>query len=53
MGTDLVVYKSSKQLLTEGLYFQLWMRLAAQAKRAMRRRKHYLVKEGRVITKSG
>lgn len=53
MSTALVLYKTTKQLLAEGLYFQAWMRLAAQAKRAMRRRKHYLVKDNRVITKSG
>lgn len=49
MSTALVLYKTTKQLLAEGLYFQAWMRLAAQAKRAMRRRNHHIVRNGVVM----
>lgn len=45
---DLVVYKSTRELITQGLYFQLWLRLAARAKRYMHRRKQYLVENGKV-----
>lgn len=49
MSTALVPYKSTKDLLAQGLYFQAWLRLACQAKRAMRRRNHFLVKNGVVM----
>lgn len=43
MCTQLIIYRSAWYYLKEGLYFQAWIMLAAQAKRAMCRRKHYLV----------
>lgn len=48
-GTALVLYVSDADLITRGLFFQLWLRMLTRAKRAMRRRRHYLIKNGRVL----
>lgn len=36
-------------LLAKGLYFQAYMSMAVTSKRHMRRRKHYLVVNGKVV----
>lgn len=48
-GTALVPYLTDADLLMRGLFFQLWLRLATRAKRAMRRRKCYIVKNWKVL----
>lgn len=49
MSTDLVPYTKTADLIKQGRYFELWVRLSVTAKRAMRRRNHFLVKHGKVI----
>jgi len=44
----LVPYQTTMHLLAIGLYFQAWLRIAAQVKRAMCRRGAYIVVNGKV-----
>lgn len=48
MSKAMIIYRNSWYYLSKGLYFQAWLMLVSQAKRAMRRRKHFVVKEGSV-----
>lgn len=49
MSTDLVPYATTADLIKQGRYFELWVRLSVVAKRAMRRRHHYIVRNGKVM----
>jgi hypothetical protein len=49
MSTDLVPYTKTADLIKQGRYFELWVRLSVTAKRAMRRRKVFIVRNNKVI----
>lgn len=46
MSTALIIYRNAWYYLSKGLYFQAWLMLVSQAKRAMRRRKHFVITKG-------
>lgn len=48
MSTDLVPYATTADLIKQGRMFELWLRLVVTAKRAMRRRHHFLVRNNKV-----